>query len=337
MRTIRLGMAFAWLGASVLGAAQVANQGGVWSPQGPEPELGITAATFKSAVDLVTLNVTVTDVRNRHVSGLGRDDFQVLEDGVSQPLRFFAASEVPLDVTLLVDTSSSMRDKLPLVQQAAHGFIKSLRPADRASVVGFTTRVLVLQPFTHDKAALRSAITGITAAGNTALYTAIYVALDQLTRARPLTAEVRRSAMIVLTDGEDTASAIQFNDVLDRARRAGVAIYPIALIPVGDATKLVEGADRRFTNGSDNALATLARETGATPFFPTEPNELDGVYQSVADELSVQYALGYVPPAGATDGGYRHLVVRVPSRPELKSRTRAGYYASGPVRAANTR
>lgn len=337
MQSIRLGFAFVWLVVSALAAAQRAGQGGADAPSGATPLSGVTAKSFTSTVDLVTLNVTITDGRNRQVSGLGRGDFQVLEEGAPQPLSFFAATEVPLDVTLLVDTSSSMADKRLLVQKAAQGFIKSLRPADRASVVGFATRVVVLQPFTSDHAALMAAVTRTTANGDTALYSAIYVALDQLVKARQHSGEVRRPAIIVLTDGEDTASSIAFEDLLDRARRAGVAIYPISIVDEFEAKRLTDGGERRFIFGAQQGLTVLARETGARAYFPSRLTELDGVYRSVAEELSLQYALGYVSTSGRVDGAYRRLVVRVLSHPELKSRTRAGYYAAGPLQAANGR
>jgi len=326
VRGIRLGIAVAWLaGVSVLAAPQLAGLPAT------------TTKSFRSAVDLVTLNVTITDTRNRQVTGLGRDDFLVLENGVPQPVSFFAAADVPLEVTLLVDASSSMSAKMPFVKKAAEGFIKSLRPSDRASVVGFTTRVRVLQPLTSDPAALMAAINGTAAAGDTALYSAVYVTLHELTSTRQVATEVRRRAVIVLTDGQDTASPIQFDDLLDLARRAGIAIYPISILDESEVAKLAGYGGRRFLYGPDYALKTLARDTGGQAFFPTELTDLDGVYKAVAQELSLQYAIGYVPTTGLADGGYRSLLVRVPTHPELKSRTRTGYFAPGPVNASIAR
>jgi Ca-activated chloride channel family protein len=293
-----------------------------------------TRGSFKSAVELVTLNVTVTDGRSHHVAGLNQNDFQVLEDGVPQDVTFFAAGELPLDVALLVDTSSSMRDKMDLVQEAAEGFVRTLRPGDRGSVVEFNERVHVLQGFTGDKALLASAVRRTSAHGSTALYGAIYVTLDQFVRSGPTSGEIRRPAIVVLTDGEDTASLIQFDDLLDRARRSGVAIYTIAAISPYEAKKLGIDKDHRFYSQSDYALKTLAQETGARSFFPLELAELNGVYQAVADELTAQYALGYTPKAPGTDGTYHRLLVKVLTRPEARSRTRTGYYSAGPAHAS---
>jgi len=333
--SLRTGIALGWL--AVATAATLVAQG----QDGRLPLLETTAGTFKSTVDLVTLNVTVTDHRNRPVSGLALEDFQVMEDGVTQDVSFFAANDVPLDVALLVDCSSSMLDKLSLVQQAADGFINTLRPIDRAAVMTFSTQLRVTQPFTSDQAALKAAIHALAPKGSTALYTALYVALDRFEKARAegradAQATVRRPAIIVLTDGEDTASLIQFDDLLERARRVGVAIYPISI--VGEYEAMIKSAaGRRVYSQPDYALKTLARETGAQAFFPTLLTDLDGVYQLVAKELSEQYALGYVPKVERKDGSFRRLVVQILNRGDARPRTRTGYYAGGSVRAANAR
>lgn len=287
-----------------------------------------TSATFRSSVDLVTLAVTVTDGRDRHVPGLVQSDFEVLEDGVPQRLSYFAANQLPLDVALLIDTSSSMREKLPLVYEAASRLLRSLAPGDRAEVVGFSSQTRILQAFTADLELARQAVKQAVARGGTALYTAIYVALDQLTRSRVQeTGDVRRPAIVVLTDGKDTSSLIQFDDVLERARRAGVAIYAVSLVSPSDTSDADSSAGRRFLDDSDLALKTLAKETGGRSFFPRDLAELAGVYESVAGELSTQYALGYEPTSAREDGAYHHLLVRVVTRPDARPRTRTGYYS----------
>lgn len=303
--------------------------------QGQVPLLEAPSATFRSSVELVTLNVTALDGKDHHVGGLGRDDFLVFEDGVAQDLSYFEAVNVPLDVALLVDSSSSMIDKLEQVQQAALGFVSALRPGDRAAVMGFTSQLRVLQPFTSDHAALEQAVQNVKLRGTTALYTSIYIALDQFKRQQAATVGIRRPAIIVITDGEDTASMIRFEDLIERARRAGVAIYPVAIRDHSESARYLE-AEARLATQWDYSLKTLARETGGRAFFPVQLTELAGVYKSVADELATQYALGFVPKGARADGRFRRLMVRVPSRPEVRLRTRAGYYAPGPAQAANT-
>jgi Ca-activated chloride channel family protein len=283
--------------------------------------------TFRSSVDLVTLNVSVTDGQDRHVAGLAQNDFQVLEDGVPQALTFFAANQVPLDVALLIDVSSSMQDKIALVQQAADRFLRTLRAGDRGEIVAFNSQTKILQPFTSDAPKLRAAVKQTIARGGTALYTALYITLDQFMKAKAVSADVRRPAIIVLTDGQDTASLIQFDDVLERARRAGVAIFAISVISPIEAAAAEGDGGRRFLGDPEYSLKTLAKETGGRAFFPMQLSELDGVYGSVAAELSAQYALGYVPQSRAADGAFHKVLVRVISRPDAKPRTRTGYYS----------
>jgi Ca-activated chloride channel homolog len=300
------------------------------------PLLDATAGTFKAAVNLVTLNVAVTDEKNRPVAGLARRDFEVFEDGVAQDLSFFAASEVPLDVALLVDASSSIIQQMPMIEQAASGFIDSLRPSDRAAVMSFASQLYVIQPFTSDHGALKVALRSIGARGSTALYTALYVALDRLERMRRESAaeaySLRRQAVVVLTDGEDTASLIEFDDLLDRARRVGISIYPIII--TADVTPAQPVTAKKYFNRADYAMRTLASETGARAFFPLQLTDLTGLYRLVAEELAMQYALGYVPKVERRDGSYRRIAVRIGSRIDARPRTRTGYYSPGPVRAS---
>ncbi len=318
--------------ASVLAAAPVAAQQVGASPAANDPNV-----TFKSSVDVVTLNVTVTDGQDRHLPGLGRQDFQVVEDGVPQALTFFAATQVPLDVALLIDVSSSMREKLPLVQQAADRFLKTLREGDRGEVVAFNSQTRVLEAFTSDVPRLQAAVHQAVARGGTALYTALYITLDQFMKAKASSADVRRPAIILLTDGQDTASLIQFDDVLERARRAGVAIFTISVVSPSEAKTLEEdGGGRRFLSDSDYSLKTLAKETGGRSFFPLQLSELEGVYGSVASELSTQYALGYVSQSRPADGGYHKVLVRVLTRPDAHLRTRTGYYSPRAAAALQT-
>jgi Ca-activated chloride channel family protein len=284
-------------------------------------------ATFRSGVDLVTLNVTVTDGQDHHLPGLNQQDFQVLEDGVPQQLSFFAASQVPLDVALLIDCSSSMQEKLEIVREAANKFLDTLRPGDRGELVSFNSQTKVLQAMTTDFPALHAAVGKTVARGGTALYTALYITLDQFMKRAPKNAEVRRPAIIVLTDGEDTASLIQFEDLLERARRAGVAVYSISVVSPSDAKETELQGGKRYITESDYALKTLAKETGARAFFPLQISELTGVYASVATELSTQYALGYAPRLAKADGAFHRVMVRLMSRPDARLRTRTGYYS----------
>jgi Ca-activated chloride channel family protein len=282
------------------------------------------SAVFRSGASLVALNVTVTDARQRFVSGLGAADFAIYEDGIQQDVRFFESSAVPIDLIVLLDTSASMRHRLDLVHEAALGFIATLREGDRGAIVAFNDGVDILQPLTADRAALESAIRSTAAHGSTALHNAIYVALKQFGRAARDAGEVRRQALAVLSDGADTSSLISFEDVLEVAQKSGVSIYPIALKAEWESSGGVPGNYSQ----SQYAMRKLAQDSGARAFFPQRIHELSDVYATIAEELSHQYSIGYAPRNPRPDGRFRRIVVRVTSRPELRSRARTGYLAA---------
>ncbi len=312
--TLLLGFALALTPPAI-----AAQQGAVDQP--PQPTV------FRSGASMVAVNVTVLDGR-KLVSGLGQQDFEIYEDGVQQQVQFFESRTVPLDVILLLDTSSSMHDKMDVVHQAARGFMKMLRPGDRGAVVAFADSVNVLQELTPDPAAIESAINSVTAKGSTSLRTAIYVALKQFGRRAHDSGEVRRQAIAVLSDGEDTASVVSFDDVMALARKTGVNIYSIGLR--SEYATLRSGSDRRYFSDADYSMKSLAQETGGQAFFPTRVNELTGVYDAIAGELSAQYSLGYSPSNPRNDGRFRRIIVRITSNPAISPRARSGYTADTP-------
>jgi Ca-activated chloride channel family protein len=286
-------------------------------PQAPK------STVFRSASALVSLNVTVQDTAAKYVSGLQPSDFAVYEDGVKQDVQFFESNAVPVDLIVLIDTSSSMNDKINLVHDAASGFLKTLRPEDRGAVVGFADSVNILQPLTSDHALLERAVRGTSARGSTAMNNAIYVSLKQFGVAARQEGSPRRQAIVVLSDGADTSSLVSVDDVLGLARRMGVNIYTVAL-----QSKLDPQAGRRYFSEADYAMKTLARETGAQSFFPA-PGELKNVYTSIATEVASQYSIGYVPANLRPDGRFRRVVVQILNRAGLRPRTRPGYTAGG--------
>jgi Ca-activated chloride channel family protein len=313
--------------AAVFAAAALAAMPAVAQdiPQAGQPQQPAQQAhtpTFRSGSSLVALNVTVQDRGSKFVQGLQPADFVVYEDGVKQNVEFFDVSHVPVDLIVLLDTSTSMRDAMPIVQDAASGFMKTLRPGDRGAVVSFANTVSVLQPLTDDQTRLQQAIRGTRANGNTCLNNAVYIALKEFGRAAQGDGEVRRQAIVLLSDGADTASLISFDTVIDQARRMGVAIYTVSLQqPMSN-----QHLPRRVSEDADYTMKTLARETGAQAFSPL-PQQLHGVYTSIATELANQYSIGYVPANSATDGRFRHVNVQV-IKPQLFSRTRLGYIAA---------
>jgi Ca-activated chloride channel family protein len=303
--------------------------GGAHSIAAREPQDGPPALaqqprpTFRSATNMVALNVTVTKGQAL-VRGLTRDAFVVYEDGVPQQLTFFESSAVPLDLILLLDASSSMRHRMGTVHDAAIGFMDVLRPGDRGAVVAFNERVTVMQDLTSDRQAIADAIDATTAGGSTALYTALYVSLKEFGKRTLAAGEVRRQAIAVLSDGEDTASLLPLEEILALARSTGVTVYTISLQPT--AGRNPDGTPVGLS--AAHALRQLARETGARAFFPGGVDQLETVYRDIAAELGAQYSIGYLPSNPRIDGRFRRIHVSIPRNPEFRPRTRTGYTAS---------
>jgi Ca-activated chloride channel family protein len=295
------------------------------------PTVVARPAVFRTGANLVPLNVTVTDNTRQFVKGLTLGDFAVFEDGVAQSVEFFEASDTPLDLILLIDTSSSMSDKMDVVHEAASGFLKTMKANDRGAIVAFADTVDVIQPLTGDRAALEEGIQRTRARGATSLHNALYIALKQFGRGAQRDGnggDVRRQAIAVLSDGEDTSSLVSFEDVLELARKSGVSIYPIVLQSKYAASRIALQGQRRYYSESEYSMRTLAQETGAQAFFPMQIFELKGIYASIAQELSSQYSLAYSPANVRADGRFRRIEVRVAARPELRLRTRTGYTAA---------
>jgi Ca-activated chloride channel homolog len=285
-------------------------------------------APFRSGTELVVLQVSVVDPERRPVSGLHEDDFGVFEEGRSQAISLFASTNAPLDLMLLLDTSVSMSERMAATQEAAINFVRTLRTEDRGAVVLFNDSVQVAQPLTRERAALEAAIRGASPAGGTALYEALYVALRELARAQRGTDPLRRQALVVLSDGEDTGSRLLFEDVLEEARRNAVTMFTIT--PSASGVDAFSGVPLYRRPGAAYEMGQLARETGGRTFAPARIEDLAGVYGEISEELSRQYWLAYVP--GPSSGGFRRLSVRIVGEPTLRARTRTGYYAQRSVR-----
>jgi Ca-activated chloride channel homolog len=289
---------------------------------------GQEATRFRSGVDLVALNVVATDGQGKLISGLSSEEFAVFEDGAPQEITFFAATPVPIDLAVLLDTSSSMVDKISTVQAAAMGFVSAVRENDRVTVVDIKDNVKVIHPLNGDIAAARAAIQATTTRGNTSLYNGLYMTLKELMKQRTGGGDVRRQAIVVLSDGEDTSSLVTYDDVNQLAKESGVAIYTITLRSPFARNSFARQA---ATNSqSEFSMKELAMVTGARSFFPAAITELAGVYGVIADELASQYSLGYSSSNPRREGTYRRVDVRI-MRPGIRARTRTGYLAGQPT------
>ena len=314
----------AWVGASIglVASGQAPPQ---QPPAGTPPPPGRQQPAFRAGVELVSLNVTVVDAANHYATDLLQDDFNVFEDGIKQDVTFFNKTNLPIALAILLDTSASMENKLPVAQDAAVGFARRLRSQDVAEVIDFDSRVTVLQNFTNSASGLEQAIRKTSAGGSTSLYNAVYIALKDLKKVvAKNTDEIRRQALVLLSDGEDTSSLLPFEEVLDLAKRSETAIYTIGLrAQEGPSTGTKGFKEAEFV------LRQFSQETGGRAFFPNQLADLASVYGQISDELSSQYTVGYTSRNPKRDGSWRRVVVRV-NRPNLTSRTKLGYFAPTP-------
>ena len=296
----------------VLAAAALAALGTVPFAQQQQPKI-------RSGVELVSLNVSVTE-GGKYVTDLEEAEFEVFEDGAKQAISFFSRKQQPIALAILLDTSNSMEDKLRTAQEAAIGFARRLKPEDVAEVIDFNSQVRILQGFTNDAAELEKAIRSTQANGSTALYNAIYISLKELRKVQVRTeAELRRQAIVVLSDGDDTTSLMPYEEVLDLAKRSETAIYTIGLRPQQSDPVRTQFKEAEFV------LRQLAQETGGRSFFPSNVGELAKIYDQISQELSTLYSIGYSSRNPSRNGAWRRIVVRV-ARPGMLARTRQGYY-----------
>jgi Ca-activated chloride channel family protein len=265
--------------------------------------------------ELVTLPVTVIDRRGRFVTGLRQEDFTVYDGGERRTIEFFTGEDMPATIGLVIDSSSSMRDRREHVTTAATAFGASSHPLDEFFTINFNEAVWPGLPpsiaFTEDRDQLRAALSVAPARGMTALYDAIDRALGHL----QLGTRDRR-ALIVVSDGGDNASSGTLDAVLDGARRTGAVIYTVTLWHPDDR------------DARPRVMKRLARETGGEAFTPARADDVIGAFAQIAREIRSGYTIGFVPPATA-DGGFRSIqvVVDAGDRRHLVARTRAGYHA----------
>jgi Ca-activated chloride channel homolog len=279
---------------------------------------GQQTPVFRASVDLVNLGVTVTDRKGNLVADLAADDFEILEDGKKQALRYFAAGDPAapdhrpeMHLGLLLDVSESMGEDMGFTKTASIKFLNTLTDAVDITVVDFDTEVRTARYGQKEFARLIERIRQKKAGGFTALYDAIGTYLDGAG------SQEGRKIMLVYTDGGDTRSSIQWHELLELLKASDVTIYAIGeLEHQSPSTKL----QQRMT------IQQLADITGGQAFFPASVKELDRVYEKVLAEIRAQYTMGYLSTNDKTDGAWRKVEVRV-VRKDLRVRSRRGYFA----------
>ena len=330
--------------ASVLSTSSAQNPKPSQSPSpSPSPEEEIDPADVISVNTAeVLLPVTVRDTSGQIVKGLTRADFRVFEDGAEQPLSELSLREVPVDVALLVDASSSVADNLDDFRQAVEGFATHLNSEDRISLIQFDDRVLLLQDWTSSRVQLRRALRRLAPGMFTRFHDAMLLATrDQLPRSSA------RHALIVLTDGIDSGRGATFDTALRSALHAQTTVYVVANTQIerakkqSDLSDLLSGGDSRLKfnqlriedlrmglaalDASESNLDELTTATGGRLYRPNSFGELERTYAEVADELRHQYALYFSPLNRERDGRFRRVRVET-SNPAFRVSARIGYF-----------
>ena len=286
---------------------------------------------IKTETNLVSLNVSVFNNKLKtFVGSLTKEDFRVMENNQEQTVTYFASTDVPFDLVLLVDLSGSTKDKRDLIRKSTLRFIEAARPNDRLAIVTFSDSVNVVSPLTLDRAQLAASVAKMEGQGGSHVWDAVKFALDSVLG--PKTLE-RRRAVVLMSDGVDGSlmrigqmrgSKTTFADLVEQVRQTDALIVPIYL-----DTEENYGSEllKEEYENARRALNLLARESGGSYYRAKKISDLNGVYEQVINDLGKVYSLGYKPTNTIGDGGWRWVQVSIVNRPDLVARTRPGYYA----------
>jgi Ca-activated chloride channel family protein len=309
-----LGIGGAWAQAPIV--RRPPAESGPQAPQSNEAEV----PTIKVETRLVNVALNVVDAKGAPVGGLGRDDFQILEDGKQQKIAVFEKeSSTPLSVVLAIDVSESVLTNERLEKEAARHFVHALlREQDELDLMEFADVVREIVPFTNEKKRIESGLNEIQRGDATALYDAIYLASQRL--AGTSAANGRRRVIVLISDGGDTVKGSKYVQALEQAQRAGAMVYSIIIVPIY--------ADAGRNTAGEHALIQLAEDTGGKYYYVVDPQDLEPAFAHVSDDLRTQYLLGYYAPKRGMDGSFRTIKVKMTdSGLPYQLQYRKGYYA----------
>jgi len=275
---------------------------------------------FGVRTDLVTLTCTVTDLYGRYVSGLTKKAFTVIDNNQEQDITFFSDSDAPVSVGILFDVSGSMSgEKIQKARKALERFIATSHPMDEYFLIAFNSRAQLLLDRTRDGEAVLQKLQLVEPKHNTALYDAVYLGVDRVTRGTH-----QKKALLIISDGQDNSSRYNFNEVRRMMKESDVVTYAVGILDSHDAGSQLGMQGQAF-------LDELTSVTGGKSFYPTTDVEMDEIFERIALELRHQYSIGYTPKDFQADGKWRRVKVKIkPPRglPRLTVRSRDGYYAT---------
>jgi len=286
----------------------------------PTPESVDEDATVKVKTDLVTLTLTVQDLYGRYVSGLNKSSFQVIDNGEPQEISYFSDTDAPISVGILFDISGSMsKDKIMKARNALSRFIMTSHPSDEYFLIAFNNKAQLLLDRSRDGDSVLSKLTLVQPRHNTALYDAVYLGVEKVTRGSH-----QKRALLVISDGQDNASRYNFGEVRRLMKEADVVTYAVGIQGGHDSTTAVGMQGQAF-------LDEIASVSGGKSFYPQSDVEMDEIFERISIELRHQYSVGYTPKDFKPDGKWRRIKTKVkPMRgmPRLTVRGREGYYAT---------
>jgi len=278
-------------------------------------------------VDLVTLPVNVVDKDGRIVAGLTQDNFQVFEDKVQQDIGLFKHEDIPLNMGLVIDNSGSMKAKRERVHSAALSFVRESNPDDETFVIAFDDQAWLQQDFTGSLGDLVDALDELDPRNQTAMHDAIYLGIEHVKTGR-----LDKKVVLVISDGEDTASQLSYEKVLAYARNSkNVAVYAIGLLEESESGGGIFRLGRSPQKKAREALKEIAEVTGGRAYFPKSIDEVEAICRQIARELRNQYTIGYYPKNTQKDGSLRAIEVKVINPPKSAGKivvnTKTGYSA----------
>jgi VWFA-related protein len=284
---------------------------------------------IKVNVELVQLPISVVDKDGLGVTGLKEEHFEIYEDKVRQQITLFKHEDIPLSLGLVMDNSGSMRNKRDRMHSAALTFVRESNPDDETFVVAFDDQAWIEQDFTGSMGDLVEALEDLDPRLETALYDAIWASLDHVAKE----GRMEKKVLLVVSDGEDSASKKTYNELLKYVRQArDVTIYAVGLLELDDQRSGGLFGRNRPSKRAKDALTEIARITGGQAYFPKSLDEVEDICRRIARDLRNQYTLGYSPSNDTMDGTWRQIRVEIkPPRgfPKVTWNTKEGYTAPG--------
>lgn len=289
-------------------------------PRTPTPVPEDPDERIRVKTDLVSLTLTVTDPYGRYVSGLSKSAFTIFDNNQEQEITYFSDADAPVSIGILFDVSGSMSgEKVSKARKALERFIGTSHPSDEYFLIAFNNRAQLLMDRTRDGEAVLRKLTLVKPKENTALYDAVYLGVERVTRGTH-----QKRAMLIISDGQDNASRYNFGEVRRLMKESDVVTYAVGIMDRSDSASSLGMQGQAF-------LDELSSVTGGKSFYPQTDIEMDEIFERIALELRNQYSIGYIPKDFQPDGKWRKVKVKIkPPRglPRLTVRSREGYYAS---------